>query len=119
MRRRALAGVLAGVTGAYVAACSRAVASPARTASRSQSPAALAASRETPALRDVFKGDFRIGAAINANQFTGRDAAGAGLIARQFNTVSPENVLKWEIVHPRPGVYEFEPGDAYVAFGER
>ncbi len=70
------------------------------------------------ALRDAFKGAFRIGAAINENQFTGRDAQGAALVRAQFNTISPENVLKWEIVNPRPGVFNFEPGDQYVAFGE-
>ena len=33
---------------------------------------------------------------------------------RQFNTITPENVLKWENVHPRPGVYDFAPADRYV-----
>lgn len=72
-------------------------------------------------LRDAFKNDFPIGVAINQNQFTGQDTNGAALITSQFNAISPENVLKWEIVHPRPGTngYDFAPGDAYVAFGER
>jgi endo-1,4-beta-xylanase len=70
------------------------------------------------ALRDAFKDAFRIGAAINENQFSGMDAAGAALVKQQFNTVSPENVLKWEVVHPRLETFDFSRGDKYVAFGE-
>jgi endo-1,4-beta-xylanase len=71
-------------------------------------------------LKDAFKNDFPIGVAINQDQFTGQDTNGAALITSQFNAVSPENVLKWEIVHPQPGTngYDFALGDAYVAFGE-
>ena len=32
--------------------------------------------------------------------------------------ITPENVLKWENVHPQPDRYNFEPSDQYVAFGE-
>jgi endo-1,4-beta-xylanase len=72
-----------------------------------------------PVLRDEFRGAFHIGAALNASQFTGRDTAGVALVTRHFDTISPENVLKWGVVHPQPGRYDFGPADAYVAFGER
>jgi endo-1,4-beta-xylanase len=70
-------------------------------------------------LKDAFRDDFRIGAAINAAQFGDRDPAGAALVKAQFNSISPENVLKWEAVHPRPDEYNFAPPDRYVAFGEQ
>jgi endo-1,4-beta-xylanase len=70
-------------------------------------------------LKDAYAGSFRIGAAVNERQFTGRDSVGAMLIARQFNTITPENVLKWENVHPRLGVYDFSAADQYVDFGTR
>ena len=75
----------------------------------------------TMTLKDAFKKDFPIGVAINQDQFTRQDTNGVALITSQFNAISPENVLKWEIVHPRPGTngYDFAPGDAYVAFGEK
>ncbi len=72
-----------------------------------------------PALKDVFQDRFLVGAALNEAQFTEKDAAQARLIARQFNTITPENVLKWEGVHPRPGQYDFTAADRYVAFGEK
>jgi endo-1,4-beta-xylanase len=70
-------------------------------------------------LKDAFRGAFRVGAALNPDQFSGRDARGAELVKAQFNTVTPENVLKWEAVHPRPDTYDFTAPDQYVAFGER
>jgi endo-1,4-beta-xylanase len=40
------------------------------------------------------------------------------IIRAQFNSISPENVLKWESVHPRLGEYDFTAADRYVQFGE-
>ena len=83
--------------------------------------AALAGTQAQPALKDVFKDDFMIGAAVNQRQVTGMDANGAALVQRQFNSVSPENVMKWESIHPRPGPdgYDFSGADRYVEFGEK
>ncbi len=70
-------------------------------------------------LKDAFAGAFLVGAAINGRQINGSDVTGDGLIVRHFNTISPENVLKWESVEPRPGQFAFDAPDRYVAFGER
>ena len=72
-----------------------------------------------PVLKDVFKKDFLIGAALNQNQFSERDQRGLPIITRHFNSITPENVLKWESVHPQPDTYNFAGPDAYVAFGEK
>jgi endo-1,4-beta-xylanase len=79
---------------------------------------AVSSAQTAPSLKDAFQGIFRIGAAVNQSQIEGRDTRGDAIIAAQFNTISPENVLKWGIVHPRPEEYNFAPGDAYVSFGE-
>ncbi len=68
-------------------------------------------------LKEAFKNDFLIGTALNESQFTGQNAKEAALAGAQFNTISPENVLKWEPVHPEPDRYNFGPGDSYVEFG--
>jgi hypothetical protein len=78
-----------------------------------------AATANLPALKDVFKKDFLIGAALNQNQFTGRDQRGLPIITSQFNSITPENVLKWESVHPEAGRYSFDAPDRFVAFGEK
>lgn len=69
-------------------------------------------------LKDVFENDFLVGAALNDDQVSGRDRSAAALVKEHFNSITPENLLKWEIVHPEPGVYEFGPADRYVEFGE-
>ena len=78
-------------------------------------------SHSSPTLKEAYKNDFLIGVAINQKQFIGEDPDGTAIIKTQFNSISPENVLKWEIIQPLPGTngYDFEPGDAYVAFGAK
>jgi endo-1,4-beta-xylanase len=80
----------------------------------------LAVTAQAPApvtLKDAFRNAFFIGTAIDTDQFTGKDARGSAIITRQFNSITPENVLKWEVVHPRPDAYDFTQSDAYVEFG--
>jgi endo-1,4-beta-xylanase len=79
--------------------------------------AAAVAAAQTPSLKGAYKGIFHIGAAINANIIDGTDAAGQAIVSREFDSISPENILKWEIVHPQPGKYDFTESDKYVAYG--
>ena len=80
---------------------------------------AATAAHAPTSLKQAFKGDFVIGAAINEAQITGQDQLADALIESQFNSISPENVLKWERVHPQPGKYDFDLADEYVAFGQK
>jgi len=81
----------------------------------------LAAARpqERRTLEQAYANDFLVGAALNAWLIGGRDTLGAALVKAQFNTITPENCLKWERVHPEPERYDFDIPDQYVAFGER
>jgi endo-1,4-beta-xylanase len=74
---------------------------------------------QQPSLKGAFQGLFRVGAALNQRQFEEKDPRAAGIVAAQFNTISPENVMKWEVIHPRVDGYNFGPADEYVAFGQR
>src|SRR5579859_6361909 len=58
-------------------------------------------------LKDAFKGAFYVGVAVNSNQITGADSKGDELIVQQFDSITPENVMKWEVIHPRPDAYDF------------
>lgn len=78
----------------------------------------FASAQSAPTLKDAYKNDFYIGAAINAAQITGRDQSGDALIESQFNSISPDNALKWERIHPQPDKYYFDVADQYVAFGQ-
>jgi len=70
-------------------------------------------------LKDAYRNLFHVGVAINEAQITGSDARGAAIAASQFDSISPENCLKWERVHPKPNTYSFELADKYVEFGEK
>lgn len=72
-----------------------------------------------PALKDAFKDDFLIGAAVNVSQFCESNTMEAAIVRQQFNCISPENCLKWESVHPKPGRYDFSQADRYVEFGQK
>jgi len=82
--------------------------------------ACVAASAQQPTtLKDAYRGIFHVGAAINERQIAGTDTVGDGILAAQFDSISPENVLKWERVHPKPDTYNFDLADKYVEFGEK
>jgi endo-1,4-beta-xylanase len=72
-----------------------------------------------PSLKDVFQTEFLIGAALNEAQVLEREANQAALVKKHFNTITPENVMKWGRIYPQPDRYEFGPADRFVAFGER
>jgi len=80
---------------------------------------ALPPASAQPTLKDAFANTFRIGAALNPSQFLEQNTNSVALIKSQFNSITPENVLKWEPVHPKPDTFDFEPADRYVAFGEK
>jgi endo-1,4-beta-xylanase len=79
----------------------------------------ISPAQETPALKDVFKKDFLLGAAINDLHFSepARANCEVALVEKHFNSVTPENVMKWESIHPAPGHYNWGPADRYVEFG--
>jgi GH35 family endo-1,4-beta-xylanase len=72
-------------------------------------------------LKDAFKGRFYVGAAIRPDQVNGQIPKAAELLAREFNSITAENVMKMQPIHPRPGnddsSYNFAPADQFVEFG--
>jgi endo-1,4-beta-xylanase len=81
--------------------------------------ATAAAAADPPALKALVPPGLRIGVALNEAQSDGEDEAALQLALRQFDSLSPENLLKWGPVHPEPGRYVFEPADRYVALGRQ
>ena len=47
---------------------------------------------DQPVLKEVFQNDFYIGAALNIEQITGKEPKAMGLVARHFNSITPENM---------------------------
>lgn len=69
-------------------------------------------------LKEVFEEDFHVGAALNPSQFYEQDEGEVAVVEKHFNTITPENTMKWARIHPEPGTYEFEAADRFVQFGE-
>ena len=72
-----------------------------------------------PSLKEAFKPHFRIGAALNPSQYRETDPVAVAIVRQHFNTITPENDMKWERIHPEPDRYNFEPADKFVEFGEK
>lgn len=70
-------------------------------------------------LRKVYEDDFLIGAALSTGQVDGRNAKAGEIAAKQFSTLTPENEMKWQSVHPEPERYNFKGADAYVEFARK
>lgn len=73
--------------------------------------------RQDAALKDLIPKGMVIGVAINQRQSDGVDAAAVDILTKQFNQITPENLLKFQPVHPVADRYTFEAQDRFVQFG--
>jgi endo-1,4-beta-xylanase len=73
-----------------------------------------AATANDHGLRDVAKRPL-VGTAVDMSALA-NDPTYKAAIEREFNTVTPENVMKWETVEPQQGLTDFSQGDALVRF---
>ncbi len=67
----------------------------------------------TPSLRQAS--GLRIGAAVEPSLLAG-DSAYRTTVAREFNTLTPENVMKFDHIHPTAGSFDFCDSDALVSY---
>ena len=92
-----------------------------------------ARSADAPTLKDAYKDHFYVGVAINRTIATSTSVEAdnvsrnldqinkdIAVVTQQFDQISPENDLKWQMIQPREGTdgYNFGPADAYVNFGQ-
>jgi len=107
MKTRAAASLAALASLAILYAGPTAPATAEPSAAAEQTPTSLrAAARPT---------GVRIGTAVDMTALAD-DAPYREAVAREFSTVTPENVMKWESVEPQRGVYNWAPADRLVDF---
>jgi endo-1,4-beta-xylanase len=66
-------------------------------------------------LRDAAPEGFRIGTAVAAGPLNNNETY-REVLAREFNSVTAENVMKWQTLQPQRGNFNFGPGDTLVGF---
>lgn len=80
----------------------------------------LAVETETRAtLQSSFRDDFLIGVAVDSNHIVESDTLAGLLIEKEFNSITPENDMKWEHLHPTENKYFFDLADDFVALGQK
>jgi endo-1,4-beta-xylanase len=83
-------------------------------------PAPAAAPDPVPAavLKTAFAEDFRVGAALAPKHIDNVGMRGKNLLMREYNTITPENIMKWEVINPEAEVFNWTEPDLFVQFGE-
>ena len=76
-------------------------------------------SSNSTSLKEGFKNEFLIGTALNATQIEEKEPNAAALVPQQFNAITPENIMKCEIIHPDWDRYDFDLSDKYVEYGKK
>src|SRR5215470_4467761 len=71
-----------------------------------------------PSLKETFNNDFAIGAALNSDQILQKEPNAKALVPEQFDAITPENIMKAEVIHPEWSRYNFELADSIVAYGK-
>lgn len=69
--------------------------------------------------KDAYSQAFKIGTAVNHDIVSGKDKKQQDIVLQHFNTITPENCMKAEVVNPLPGKFDFSQADAFVEFGKK
>ncbi len=76
-------------------------------------------SGEEPALKEVFSEYFHMGAALGPSVLRQEVPEATLVVEKHFSSITPENDMKWERIHPQPGKYNFSLPDYLVNLGEK
>ncbi|SCE68258.1 endo-1,4-beta-xylanase [Micromonospora mirobrigensis] len=71
-----------------------------------------AATPDRPTLREYAPHTVRIGTAVNARMLD--DPAYRAVLASDFTAVTAENAMKWQVLQPTPGRYDWTAADRIV-----
>jgi endo-1,4-beta-xylanase len=112
-------GVPASCSILVAAVCLGAACSDADDADRSSSAPSTAPECRQVAdctLREVAAGaELRIGTAVDPAHLEA-DERYRSVLSEEFNSLTPENAMKWPLIHPEPDRYDFADSDRLVEF---
>ena len=70
-------------------------------------------------LKSLAPPGLRLGVALSVAQADGRDARSLAIATEHFDSITPEDLLKWEAVHPATDRFDFAAADRFVELGQR
>lgn len=68
-------------------------------------------------LKQAYAQDFLLGVALNRSQYANSNSIASQNVHKHFNCITAENGMKWESLQKKPGSFNFEAADKFVAFG--
>lgn len=78
--------------------------------------AATASAPSLPLRQAADNAHLLLGTAVRPSMFS--EAAYSATLAREFNMIEPEDVMKWWVVRRNPGAFDFREGDEVVRFAQ-
>jgi endo-1,4-beta-xylanase len=75
--------------------------------------------KDKTSLKTAYQSDFLIGTALGVEHIYEKNAKANELIKREFNAITPENIMKSQIIHPEFSQYNFADADKFVEFGQK
>lgn len=81
--------------------------------------AAAPANEQTSSLQQAYQPFFHIGTAVSLAQLQQPSRSELSLIAQHFNSLTAENIMKWEEIQPIEGQFNFAAADQLVEFAEQ
>ena len=79
----------------------------------------MAQSTSLPSLRTLAGGKPLMGAAVPTDFEKFLNAEETNILSTQFDSVTPENCMKWQVLCPKEGEYRFEHVDQLMAFAAK
>lgn len=83
------------------------------------SPRAMAQENALAPLRKLAGGKPLIGTAVGTHFEKYYTPEESNILATHFDSVTPENCMKWQDICPEEGIYRFEPIDQLMAFAAK
>lgn len=74
---------------------------------------------DSSGLKDSFKDDFLIGSIMSGKNMREARPDYLALLAKEFNSLTMENDMKWGVIHPNEKTWNWDVADKFVAFGSQ
>ena len=73
--------------------------------------------KENQSLKKAFQKQFYIGTALGEVVILETDTLSSKVLKSQFNSITPENCMKWMFLEPEKGKFDFDTSDKFVELG--